>query len=210
MKSLTCRALLCVCVVALAAVAPSFAQTLPPPVVEVAGVKFNSVRAGSGAWYETEIEIQTRPGVAADNKQFINRVKVTLSLGVFSVKSPAGAKVPDTYYRASVEAVALEATGGKTAFRFYLPPEIVKRDQVTGDQKFYSVELSVDGKTLPPTKTSVSFTTLGNAQVLESFRAKIASDAAVNDGILLPQYLTLFAFDPSRPSPTFIRSENAH
>ena len=207
MKSLTSRVLLYV--VALSAVAPAFSQTPPPPVIEVSSVKFNSVHVGgsSDVWYEVEIGIQGRPGSAANNKQFINRVKVTLNLGVFSVKAPVGVKIPDTYYRASAEAVAIEATGSKMAFRFYLPPEIVKRDQLTGDQKFYSVELSADGKTLPPTKTSVSFATLGTSQALDSFRAKISSDASVNDGILVPQYLTLFAFDTSRPGPSFIRSE---
>jgi len=33
--------------------------------------------------------------------------------------------------------------------------------------------------------------------------------AANNDGILLPQFLTPFANDSSRPAPTFVRSEAA-
>ena len=205
------RTLVCAAIMAVAAVTPSFSQTVSPPVIDVASVKFNPVRVGGAdTWYEIEVGLQSRPGVAANNKQFINRVKVTLNLGVFSVKAPVGAKVPDTYYRASAEAVAIEATGSKIAFRFYLPPEIVKRDELTGDQKFYSVQLSVDGKILSPTKTSVSLATLGNQQALDSFLAKISSDAPSNDGILVPQYLTFFAFDGSRPSPAFIRSENAH
>ncbi len=194
----------------LAAVAPSFAQTSPLPPVEVASVKFNSIRAGSGAWYETEVEIQARPGAGADNKQFINRVKVTLSLGVFSVKAPAGSKIPDTYYRASAEAVAIEATSGKTAFRFYLPPEIVKRDQITGDQKFYLVELFVDGKALPLTKNHFPIATFPKPEIVESFRSKVSGEAGANDGILLPQYMTPFAFSGSLPTPSFIRVESTH
>lgn len=210
MKPLTCRALLCVGVAAFAAIASSFAQTAPaatPPPVEVAGVKFNSVRAGSGAWYEAEVEIQARPGAGADNKQFINRVKVTLDLGIISVKAPAGAKAPDTFYRASAEAVAIEATGGKTVFRFYLPPEIVKRDQITGDQKFYLVELFVDGKALPLTKYHYQSGTF-KPEIIESFRSKVNSEAGANDGIMLPQYLTPFAFTGSPPAPSFIRVES--
>ncbi|HEY8933542.1 MAG TPA: hypothetical protein VIM44_09540 [Rariglobus sp.] len=206
MKPLTCRALLCVAVAAFAALTPSFAQTTPPP-VEVAAVKFNSVRAGSGAWYETEVEIQARPGAGADNKQFINRVKVTLNLGITSVKAPAGAK-PDTFYRASAEAVAIETTGGKAVFRFYLPPEIVKRDQIKDDQKFYLVELFVDGKALPLTKYHFPTASFTKPEFVESFRAKVASEAGANDGIMLPQYLTPFAFSGSPPAPSFIRIES--
>ena len=215
MKPLTCRALLCAGVMALSAISSSFAQTPYPAAapaaaapVEVSSVKFNSVRAGAGAWYEAEVEIQARPGAGADNKQFINRVKVTLNLGVFSVKAPAGSKVPDSYYRASAEAVAIEATGGKTVFRFYLPPEIVKRDQITGDQKFYLVELFVDGKALPLTKYHFPAATFTKPEIVESFRSKVSSEAGANDGIMLPQYLTPFAFNGSPPAPSFIRVES--
>lgn len=211
MKPLTCRALLCVGVAAFAALASSFAQTAPavtPPPIEVTGVKFNPIRAGSGAWYETEVEIQARPGAGADNKQFINRVKVTLNLGIISVKAPAGAKTPDTFYRASAEAVAIEASGGKTMFRFYLPPEIVKRDQITGDQKFYLIELFVDGKALPLTKYHYPAASFTKPEYVESFRSKVSGEAGANDGIMLPQYLTPFAFTGSPPAPSFIRVES--
>lgn len=207
MKPLTC-ALLSMGVMALSAISPAFAQTATPPPVEVAGVKFNPVRAGSGTWYETEVEIQARPGIAVDNKQFINRVKVTLNLGIFSVKAPAGSKVPDAYYRASAEAIAIEATGGRSVFRFYLPPEIVKRDQITGDQKFYLIELFVDGKPLPLTKNHVPAATFSKPEIVESFRAKVTGEAGANDGILLPQYLTPFANAGSPPPPSFIRVES--
>jgi len=195
-------------VVALSAIAPVFAQTpaTPPAAVEVMSVKFNSVRAGAGTWYEAEIEVQPRP-VGAENRQFLNRVKVTLNLGVFSVKAPSGAKIPDTYYRASAEAVALETSGGRSVFRFYLPPEIVKRDQITGDTKFYLVELFVDGKPLPLGRNHFPTATFAKPEIVESFRGKVAGEAGANDGILLPQYLTPFANGGSPPPPSFIRIE---
>jgi hypothetical protein len=126
---------------------------------------------------------------------------------VFSVLAPDGAKVPDTYYRASAEAVAVEATGSRTIFRFYLPPEIVKRDQITGDLKFYLVEVFVNGKALPLGKNCVPVSTLSSATVVESFRGKVSAEAGANDGILLPQYLTPFANGGSPPAPSFIRLE---
>ncbi len=208
MKPLICRALLCVFVVALSVLTPVSAQPAPLPPIEVSNVKFNTVRAGAGAWYETEVELQPRGGVGADNRMFLNRVKVTLNLGVFSVKAPAGSKIPDSYYRASAEAVAVETSGGKAVFRFYLPPEIVKRDQITGDQKFYLVELFVDGKPLPLTKNHFPIATFPKPEIVESFRGKVAAESGANDGILLPQYLTPFANAGSPPAPSFIRLEN--
>ncbi len=210
MKPLACRVLVGVVVMAFSALVPASAQTAsPPPPIKVATVRFNSLRADAGTWHVTEIELQPRGGEGAKNRNFIDRVKVTLNLGVFSVKAPAGAKVPDTYYRASAEAVAVEATGSRAVFRFYLPPEIVKRDQITGDLKFYLVEVFVDGKPLPLDKESVSLTTLSKPEFVESFRGKVAGEAGVHDGILLPQYLTPFANAGSPPAPSFIRLETA-
>ena len=198
---------------AFSAVVPVSAQpTTPPagpPLVEVRNVKFGTVRSDAGAWYVTEIEVQGRPSAAPDNRNFINRVKVTLNLGIFSARSPDGAKIPDTYYRASAEAVAIETTGGRSGFRFYLPPEIVKRDQITGDAKFYLIELFVDGKPLPLTQYHYPTSTFKPVEIVESFRSKVSSEAGANDGILLPQYLTPFANAGSPPPPSFIRIENS-
>lgn len=221
MKPLAYRALVPFFIVAFSAMTPAVAQTPKPPAaadqpaaglspIEVAKVRFSFPNAGSkGKWCLTEVELQPRGGVGADNRMFLNRVKVTLSLGVNSVKLPAGAKVPDTYYRASAEAVAVETTGGRSIFRFYLPPEIVKRDQITGDIKYYLVELTADGKPLKLEKENVSFLTLGTPQLVDSFKAKVASDSGINEGVLLPQYLTQFDNNTSLPAPSFIRLETA-
>jgi len=206
MKPPICRFLMCAGILAIAAVVPTFAQSKAPAEVEVSGVKFNTIRLpnSSSAWYETSIELTAKPTPAS--VRFTGRVKVALDLGL-EITAPGGKKEVG-FYRASAELVALET--GRSIVRFYLPPEVVKRDAIRGDAKYYYVELTVDGQALPPTKDNVSFTTLGNPQVLDSFRSKIASDAAVNDGILLPQYLTPFFADSSRPSPSFVRMENAH
>lgn len=190
-------------------VSPIFAQPATPPPAEVLDVKFNSVRVNSGTWYEVDVQVQPRGGVATDNRNFLNRVKVTLNLGIFSVKAPSDSKIPDTYYRASAEAVAIEASGGRTNFRFYLPPEIVKRDQITGNQRYYLVELSVDGKPVPLSRFHYPVATFTKPEFVESFRNKVASEAGVNDGIMVPQYFTPFDFDNSRSAPSFIRVENS-
>ena len=214
MKPLACRALVNVVVITLASLVSAVAQTVSPapnapPPIEVATVRFNSVRADTGTWFVTEVELQPRGGEGVKNRNFINRVKVTLNLGVFSVMAPSGSKVPDTYYRASAEAVAVEATGSRSVYRFYLPPEIVKRDQINGDLKFYLVEVFVDGKALPLGKNNFSISTLSKPEIVESFRSKVSGSAGANDGILLPQYLTPFANGGSPPAPSFIRLETA-
>ena len=210
MKPLARRVLVGFALIAFSALLPAFSHGAnPQSPISVATVRFNSVRSATGDWHVTEVELQPRAGEGVKNRNFIDRVKVTLNLGVFSVKSPAGAKVPDTYYRASAEAVAVENTGSRTVFRFYLPPEIVKRDQITGDIKIYLVEVFVDGKPMPMDKDNVSLLTLPKPEIVESFRSKVSGGAGVNDGILLPQYLTPFANTGSPPSPSFFRLEPA-
>lgn len=185
------------------------AQATPPPPVEVIDVKFNTVSGGSaGSWYEIEVQVQPRPGIGTDNRRFLDRVKVTLNLGIFSVKAPSGSKIPDTYYRASAEAVALEATGSRSFFRFYLPPEIVKRDQLSGPQRFYLVELAVGGTALPLTNRHYHTSTLTSQEIVESFRSKVASESGATEGVMVPQYFSPFEFDNQRQAPTFIRVEN--
>lgn len=208
MKPHTCRAVFVVAAMAVSAVAQSFAQpaqpagqAAAPAPVEVSTVKFRPV---NGGWYEAEVEVQGKPSPAATaNRGFINRVKVTLNLGISSVKAASDAKIPDTYYKASAEAVAIEVSG-KTSFRFYLPPEIVKRDQITGQQRFYLVELSVGGNAVPPSKNDVGGALI-NAQYVEGFRSKAASESSANDGVMLPQHLSPFAYASGQPS--VIRNE---
>lgn len=205
MNPFLCRSLLLSCALALASALPVFAETASPSEVEVTGIKFNTIRQpnSQSVWYEGDIELTAKP--TPESGKFTGRVKVTLNVGIEAAL--AGGKKQINMYRASAELIALEA--GKSDVRFYLPPEIVKRDMVR-EAKYYFVELSVGGKTLPTTKNSVSFATLGNASVLESFRTKIASDAPANDGIMVPQYLTPYMFDSTRPTPSFVRMENAH
>lgn len=172
--------------------------------VDVAAVKFSSVRGPGGltTWYEAELELHAKP--ASDSNRFVNRVRVVLNLGI--EVSAAGAKRVD-FYRAEAEAVALE--GGKNTVRFFLPPEVVKRDSVRGDAKYYLVEVAIGGQAVPLARSHVSATSLPNPEAVNSFKSKIAAEAALNDGVLQPQYLTPFIFDSTRPAPTFVRKENA-
>lgn len=182
------------------------AQTPAAPVlVEVENVRFDSNVRGMNPgdnWYEVTIEVDAKPDKPKGTNRHVNRVRATLSLGIET--TDADGQTGFTFYRASAEAVALEQ--GKSFFRFYLPPEVVKRDGIRGDAKYYAVDLEADGKQQTPSRKSVSSAFTSPAS-LQKFQSEVSSGAGANDGILQPQYLTPFAFAGGKPAPTMIRIE---
>ncbi|MEN9840940.1 MAG: hypothetical protein RL376_740 [Verrucomicrobiota bacterium] len=175
----------------------------PPAQVEVSQVKFAAARLGSDNWLESEIRLDVKPGGKLVSGEFVNRVKVILSIACDATDNKG--KKSLTYYRSQLELISLE--GGKPAYvRFYLPPEVVKRDNLRADVKYYMVELEAAGEPQKPIKTSASndFTT---AESLKNFLNKVSAESGVNEGILMPQYLTPFASDIQRPYATALRRE---
>jgi hypothetical protein len=172
--------------------------------IEVAAIRFNNVRPanGGGNWLEAAVALDVRP--AAAPPRMLSGVRVTLMLGV-EVPSPVGAERRTEYYRATTECVALEA--GRAEVRFYLPPELVKRDQMHGDVKLWIVELAVPGRVVPATRIR-SATALASDEARATFLARVAVESPANDGLLQPQYLTPFANEYPRTTPTFVRREN--
>lgn len=173
-----------------------------PVLAEVTNVRFDSNLRGSSPgenWYEIAIEVDAKPESPKGTNRHVDRVRVTLSLGIEIADEEKGGFA---FYRASAEAVALAQ--GKSIFRFYLPPEVAKRDNIRGDAKFYAIDVEAAGRPQAPSRKSVSFT---NAESLQTFLSKVATEAGTNNGILQPQYLTPFAFASGKPAPTFIRVE---
>ncbi len=187
---------------------PLAAQVAPPAAaqavaqVEVTAVKFAGARSEGGTWLEAEVELMVKPGGRPVTTEFVNGVRTTLSLG-FEVENPEGAKA-FTFYRAGAEAITLK--GGKTIMRFYLPPEVVERDRLRPDVKYYVAEVEVAGAAQPPTKGSFA-SRFENADSVRTFQSRVTSEGGANEGILMPQYLTPFANDSRRPAPTFLRRE---
>jgi hypothetical protein len=170
--------------------------------VEVSDVVFDSP-VGPGnplPWQEIAVELKVNPSKEGN---YVSHVRVTLTLGT---EVTVGTKHID-FYRASAEAVALKS-GAKAVVRFYLPPEIVDRDSLHGETKYFAAEVSVGGQVQPASRESHTRDPKVMPNV-QSFLAKAASDGAVNDGILLPQMLTPFEHDNNHDAPTFIRSEAA-
>ncbi len=170
--------------------------------VEVSNVTFNSPQGAGSAlpWQEVVVELKVNP---TKEGNYVSHVKVTLTLGT---EVTVGAKRID-FYRAAAEAVALKV-GSKALFRFYLPPEIVERDSLHGETKYYAAEVSVGGQAQPASHESHTRDPKVMPSV-QSFLAKAAADGAVNDGILLPQMFTPFEHDNTKEAPTFVRPEAA-
>lgn len=180
--------------------APTYAQE-----VEVTSVRFTNLRAPTGSvgnWFEADIALNVRPPAGSPG-QMVSRVRVALLIG-FELPAPAGGDRRIEHYRADAECVALEA--GRADVRFYLPPELVKRDQLHGDPKYWGVELAVAGKPVPAARLAYS-ATLPGVEQRKNFQTRGGQLAAANDGIFLPQYLTPFMHEYPRATPNFVRKD---
>jgi hypothetical protein len=173
--------------------------------VEVTTVNFTNLRAptgSSGTWLETDITLIVRPTPGSPG-QMVSRVKVAVLLG-FELPAPAGGERRVEHYRAEAECVALEP--GRANVRFYLPPELVKRDQLRSDPKFWGIELAVGGRPVPAARGAYA-TSLSTPEQRRNFLTKGSASAVANDGILQPQFLTPFVDEYPRATPSFVRRD---
>lgn len=173
--------------------------------VEVTTVKFTNVRAptgSNGTWLETEITLNVKP-VVGNPSQMVSRVRVSLLLG-FELPAMAGGERRLEHFRAEAECPAIEP--GRAYIRFYLPPEIVKRDQLHGDPKYWGIELAVAGKSVPAARAAYA-TALASGEQRKNFQTKAAMAATANDGVLQPQFLTPFVNEYPRATPSFLRRD---
>ena len=182
----------------------AMAAPAPAPSVEVVNLRTNQVRPSNGgpAWLETTLSLNVRPP-GGGPAPVVAAVRVALLLA-FELPGSAGGPRRTQAYAAAVECVALEP--GRAEVRFYLPPEILKRDQIRGDPKFWGVELIAGGEALPAARTAYS-ANLGPPAARTEFQRRWAPAAAANDGILQPQHLTPFALEYPRSTPSVVRRE---
>ena len=173
--------------------------------VEVMTVKFTNVRAptgSNGTWLEGDITLNVKP-VVGNPSQMVSRVRVLLLVG-FELPGTAGGERRLEHYRGEAECVALEP--GRANVRFYLPPEIVKRDQLHADPKYWGIELTVGGRAVAPARAAY-VAALATAEQRKNFQTRGGAAAVANDGILQPQFLTPFANEYPRATPSFVRRD---
>lgn len=174
--------------------------------VEVTTVRFANLRAptgSNGTWMEADVQLNVRPGPTAP-RDIVSRVRVSILIG-FELPALAGGERRIEHYRADAECVALDA--GRSDVRFYLPAELVKRDQLHGDPKYWGVELAVAGKVLQASRNAYS-SSLHSADQRKNFQTRGGAAAAANDGLFQPQYLTPFVNEYPRATPSFVRRES--
>lgn len=170
--------------------------------VDVSAVKFANVRAPNGStanWLEGDVALSVRPAGGT----MVSRVRVTLTVGC-ELPAVRGGERRVEYYRAEAECVALES--GRSDVRFYLPPELVKRDQLHGDPKFWVVAVTAGGRPQVLGRGAAA-PALATTEARRTFEGRAASAANVNEGLMLPQFLTPFAGEYPRATPSFVRHE---
>lgn len=175
--------------------------------VEVRGVKFANVRppGGGDAWLEATVEVGVTANPAAGvYGRYADRVQATFLVSLRTRDNDY------TFFRASAEAVTLES--GRAAFRFYLPPEILRREQVNSDPFAYAVEIAVGGRPIAPGTNAVSSGLRTSdvqraADLLRAFKDRVAQSAPQNDGVMVPQYLSPLAASYGNDTPAFVRRE---
>jgi hypothetical protein len=182
------------------AYADLFGQADQAVPVDVRSVRFTYVRSmgGSDNWMEATVELNVL-GTPEGNPGFADSVRVALNLGLRSAMAGEDGFV---FYRSEAEASTLES--GTARFRFYLPPAIVARFQLSGEPFAFAVDLWIDGKPLQGSRRTVS-TNLDTIEALRSFRDRVARDAIRNDGILVPQFDTPFLIEYAQDTPAFVR-----
>jgi hypothetical protein len=177
------------------------AQPSGPAPVEVRQVRFSYPRVPgfNSPAMEMEVDLTVRAtGAESRNSRFVDRVRATVSI---AVEARGRGAVELVYYQAVAEAVTLET--GRAIFRFYLPPEVVRRDQLSGEPLAWVVDLAAADRVLPPARGAVS-DRVRDAERLANFRQRVAENAPANDGILVPSYR--FRDGTLAPdAPTFVR-----
>lgn len=188
----------------------ALAQESGSAAVEVRNMNFNFINAGQrGNWHETEIQLDVRrannPEVS--NLAFASNIQVTLYL-CFQVGRGDDARL--VYYTSEVEVAAMERGTRQDRVRFYLPPEIVKRDRIARADPFaFLVEIRADGNEVPLTRESTRrvSSNLQSAEAVRNFLDRVGSEARINDGILQPIFYTPFWNDRrADDAPPFIRN----
>lgn len=183
----------------------AFAASLCRSETETREIRFSLVElpGGDDEWLEIAIQIEYRRDSAdatLADPGFLDNADVRLDLGLETRRQGRPAF---EFYAATAQLVALEE--GKTYLRFYLPPEIVERDQVRGEPHSYRVTVSRAGLPL----ASFASRSLANPSALESFSRRVEAARAANDGVLLPQNRTPFYPLYADETPSF-RDLSAH
>jgi hypothetical protein len=192
---------------------------VPKASVSVRDVKFLQTKLNNqvNPWNRMQVELQANfnPDPKALNKRWVDKIKVTVT----QIYKTASKDPKDwNYYRASATVLTMEVNQPRSVV-FYLPGDIVKRDNLRKEPDWYYAELSVGGAEEQMFDAKGSLLAEHSNAVHKSLSKKSDFDAAkdaadrgvgANPGILRPQYLVTLLYPDAPvvpPSPEFIRED---
>jgi hypothetical protein len=197
--------------------APAAAPSTPDRAVVVKDVKFAQTRMNGMAtnpWNRVEVVVDPKSNSdpKATNKRWVDKVKVTATL---VYKIPNRPAEEWNYYRSTATVLTLEVNSPRSVF-FYLPGDVVKRDNLRKDPDHYFVELEVAGTQqaifdargalVNEQRNAVSRSLVTKAD-FEGAKGFADRGSMLNAGILRPQYLVDIVEDVARFSPEFVRED---
>lgn len=187
-------------------------------VIAVKDVKFFQLRLGGqiNPWNCMQVEVAANynPDPKALNKTWVDKIKLTVTQ-VYKTKSP---KPEDwNYYRSAVTILTLEVNQPRTV-SFYLPGDVVKRDNLRKEPDYFYVQPEISGNEEPLFDAKGSVIAEQSRAISRDLSQKKNFDGAKdvadrcagnNSGILRPQFLVNYREVPNvvPPSPEFIRED---
>ncbi len=163
--------------------------------LEVLRIDFDLVAQDGSrdSWYEVAIVVSVEKGEQRSgvNPRFADDITVSLAMATEVNRARATAY---EFYASQIEYPTLEV--GQHVVRFYLPPEIVKRDRVRGEPFAYEIEV-ISGDRLD---TSLVSRNLQRPSALQRFHSQVVANASASSE-MRPQHRTPFAWSYPKDTP---------
>ncbi|MBK1876312.1 hypothetical protein [Pelagicoccus mobilis] len=167
--------------------------------VELVKLDFDLVEAPGGRdpWYQIALTLSVERGERASgaNPRFMDDLEVRFSFAT-SAETQAGLRY--RFYSAAAEYPTLEV--GRHVVRYYLPPELVKRDRVRGEPFAFVAEVLAGEDVVE----SVLSDNLKDRSNLANFRERLRSG---ENSVLRLQDETPFAWSSPRDTPVAKRRQ---
>jgi len=156
--------------------------------VEVSGSVDFRANVAPYRWNAIFIDLKANRNTSPDaiDSQYVDNVKVILTLG-YELGEQQFA-----FYQSEVTLVSLEQSDRKR-ITFFMPKEIVDRDELDNEPEYWTIDLEVNGEMLPMRRDRSS-TSISDAESLNYFKNAYASAIAETRGILVPAHRSPYGY----------------
>ena len=174
------------------------------PVEVVGNVDFRSKLAPHG-WNAVFVDIRANKNISKEaiNSQYVDNVKLIFTAGYKLLRGPK----KFSYYQTEVSIATLEQ--GKTKrLAFFMPADIVERDDLDREPDFWTVDFEVNGELLGMEKNRTS-SSIKDAKTLEQFKSAYGSEIIATQGIMVPAHLSPYGygFGERDPAPVIWKTQ---